>query len=102
MPADDAGFVQTPMTSVIELDDLSVRFGKRTILDHLRGSLQSRAIGLLGPNGAGKTTLVHTLLGSTRPSAARHASSAKTFAPTPKAYAHDLAICRSAIRSLRT
>jgi ABC-2 type transport system ATP-binding protein len=51
------------MTPIVELDDLTVRFGKRTILDRLSGSLSSRAIGLLGPNGAGKTTLVHTLLG---------------------------------------
>ncbi len=48
---------------VIELADLSVRFGARTILDHLTGSVSGRAIGLLGPNGAGKTTLLHTLLG---------------------------------------
>jgi len=51
------------MTPTIELDSLTVRFGGRTILDRLRGSLSSRATGLLGPNGAGKTTLVHTLLG---------------------------------------
>jgi len=47
---------------VIELDGLSVRFG-RPILKNLSGSLCGRAIGLLGPNGAGKTTLIHTLLG---------------------------------------
>ncbi|MCU1265645.1 MAG: transporter related [Acidobacteria bacterium] len=52
--------VQTP---VIELDGLSVRFGRRPILQDLRGQLRGRAIGLLGPNGAGKTTLIHTLLG---------------------------------------
>ncbi len=56
------------MTATIELDDLTVRFGKRTILDSLRGSVTSRATGLLGPNGAGKTTLVHTLLGFHPPS----------------------------------
>ncbi|CAN5441029.1 ABC transporter ATP-binding protein [soil metagenome] len=48
---------------VIDLDNLSVTFGKRPILKELRASLQGRAIGLLGPNGAGKTTLIHTLLG---------------------------------------
>src|SRR5712691_10967240 len=52
--------VQAP---VIELDGLSVHFGKRPILQDLRGQLRGRAIGLLGPNGAGKTTLIHTLLG---------------------------------------
>ena len=51
------------MTSVIELDNLGVKFGQRPILRDLVRSLSGRAIGLLGPNGAGKTTLIHTLLG---------------------------------------
>ena len=51
------------MSSVIELEQLSVTFGKRPILKSLNGELNGRAIGLLGPNGAGKTTLIHTLLG---------------------------------------
>jgi ABC-2 type transport system ATP-binding protein len=48
---------------VIDLNDLSVSFGGRPILQNLQGELRGRAIGLLGPNGAGKTTLIHTLLG---------------------------------------
>jgi ABC-2 type transport system ATP-binding protein len=51
------------MSAVIELDGLGVRFGRRPILEDLRGSFSGQAIGLLGPNGAGKTTLIHTLLG---------------------------------------
>jgi ABC-2 type transport system ATP-binding protein len=51
------------MKNVIELDDLTVRFGRRDILKGLQGTVSGRAIGLLGPNGAGKTTLIHTLLG---------------------------------------
>jgi ABC-2 type transport system ATP-binding protein len=51
------------MISVIELEQLSVTFGKRPILKSLSGALNGRAIGLLGPNGAGKTSLIHTLLG---------------------------------------
>lgn len=51
------------MTNVIELEQLSVTFGKRQILKSLNGALSGRAIGLLGPNGAGKTSLIHTLLG---------------------------------------
>ncbi|MCY2954608.1 MAG: ABC transporter ATP-binding protein [Planctomycetota bacterium] len=51
------------MQSVIQLSGLSVRFGKRQILDNLSISLSSRTIGLLGPNGAGKSTLIQTLLG---------------------------------------
>jgi ABC-2 type transport system ATP-binding protein len=48
---------------VIELFGLSVRFGKRQILDNLSLALTARTIGLLGPNGAGKSTLIQTLLG---------------------------------------
>src|SRR5213075_958768 len=48
---------------VISLDNLSVTFGGRPILQNLQGELRGRSIGLLGPNGAGKTTLIHTLLG---------------------------------------
>ena len=56
------------MTSVVELEQLSVTFGKRQILKSLDGALNGRSIGLLGPNGAGKTTLIHTLLGFHPPS----------------------------------
>jgi ABC-2 type transport system ATP-binding protein len=51
------------MAPVIELSDLVVRLGGRTVLDRLSGSFSGRAIGLLGPNGAGKSTLINTLLG---------------------------------------
>jgi ABC-2 type transport system ATP-binding protein len=56
------------MTPVIELDNLEVRLGGRTILNSLNGSLSGRAIGLLGPNGAGKSTLINALLGFHPPS----------------------------------
>ena len=52
---------------VIDLNDLSVKFGGRPILQNLSGELRGRSIGLLGPNGAGKTTLIHTLLGFHEP-----------------------------------
>src|SRR5277367_1904209 len=55
------------MNSVLELDSLGVRFGKREILKDLRVSLSGRTIGLLGPNGAGKSTLIQTLVGFVRP-----------------------------------
>jgi ABC-2 type transport system ATP-binding protein len=51
------------MKPVIELDRLSVRFGKREILRDLHIALSGRTLGLLGPNGAGKSTLIQTLLG---------------------------------------
>src|SRR5205823_11912916 len=56
------------MSTLIDLDNLSLRFGKRTILNQLTCTLSGRAIGLLGPNGAGKSTLINTLLGFHKPS----------------------------------
>jgi ABC-2 type transport system ATP-binding protein len=56
------------MRSIIELENLQVVLGQRTILKGLNGSLRGRSIGLLGPNGAGKSTLINTLLGFHAPS----------------------------------
>ncbi len=66
----DESLLPEPATQlpVIELDGLTVKFGRRPILQDLRGTMRGRAIGLLGPNGAGKTTLIHTLLGFHPPS----------------------------------
>ncbi|HTS07471.1 MAG TPA: ABC transporter ATP-binding protein [Candidatus Eisenbacteria bacterium] len=74
---------------LIELQNLSVRFGKRDILRNLTASLQGQAIGLLGPNGAGKSTLINTLLGFYKP----HSGSARVFT-------HDIATGMRQIRSL--
>jgi ABC-2 type transport system ATP-binding protein len=63
------------VTPVVELEDLTVRLGRREILRgitcRLGASGQGKAVGLLGPNGAGKSTLIQTLLGFLRPSAGR-------------------------------
>ena len=53
----------------VALDNLTVQFGSRTVLNGLDASLRGHCVGLLGPNGAGKTTLLQTLLGFHRPSA---------------------------------
>ncbi len=55
------------MPAVIELENLEVKLGARTILDRLNGTLSGRCVGLLGPNGSGKSTLINTLLGFYRP-----------------------------------
>jgi ABC-2 type transport system ATP-binding protein len=64
-----------PTTPVIELEELSVRLGRREILHRISCRLgvsgAGKAIGLLGPNGAGKSTLIRTLLGFHRPSSGR-------------------------------
>ncbi len=64
-----AAVAGAPSVPVIEIKDLSVRFGSVQALAGLSLSLAGGAIGLLGPNGAGKTTLIKTLLGLVKPSA---------------------------------
>lgn len=56
---------------VIELDGVTVAYGRRVVLSDLTATLREGAVGLLGPNGAGKSTLIKTLLGFLRPTAGR-------------------------------
>jgi ABC-2 type transport system ATP-binding protein len=55
------------MPAIIEMQNLTVRLGHRTILNQLNGALSGKCIGLLGPNGSGKSTLINTLLGFYQP-----------------------------------
>lgn len=50
--------------TLIQLRDVTVRYGKRTILHHLNWTvLAGESWALLGPNGSGKTTLLSLLSG---------------------------------------
>jgi len=54
---------------LIECDSLSVRLGKRTVLNNINLSVNPKEIvTILGPNGSGKTTLFKTLIGAIQPS----------------------------------
>jgi ABC-2 type transport system ATP-binding protein len=77
------------MTPVIELENLEVRFGKRSILKKLSGRFSGRAIGLLGPNGAGKSTLINTLLGFLPPASG-----------TARVFGHDIRSQARAVRAM--
>jgi ATP-binding cassette subfamily F protein uup len=53
---------------VAELDDVSKRFGERTVVDRLSLRLmRGDRLALIGPNGAGKSTLARLLLGTLAP-----------------------------------
>ncbi len=52
---------------MIEVQNLTVRYGSTVALNDATFSVKGRAIGLLGPNGAGKTTLIRGLLGFLKP-----------------------------------
>lgn len=50
--------------SALEISELTVRFGQRTVLDGVSFSLERGSVaGLIGANGAGKTTLFRAILG---------------------------------------
>ena len=53
---------------MIEVTDLTVRFGGVTSLDGMSLTFEAGTCGLIGPNGAGKTTFFNVLSGFVRPS----------------------------------
>src|SRR6218665_4095715 len=53
---------------MIEVENISKRFGKLQALDKLNLQLnQGECIALIGPNGCGKTTLIKSVLGMVLP-----------------------------------
>jgi zinc/manganese transport system ATP-binding protein len=62
--------IETP--AALAVDDVSVRLGGRTILDHVSFALKpGEFTGLIGSNGAGKTTLFKVILGLQPPASGR-------------------------------
>lgn len=58
------------MNTVLNVIDLTKRFGEFRAVDHISFSVgEGEIVGLLGPNGAGKTTTIHMLLGLITPTA---------------------------------
>ena len=55
------------MPPTIEIAELTLRYGTRTVLDRLSLTVSGGIFALLGPNGAGKTTLVSILTTLLRP-----------------------------------
>jgi ABC-2 type transport system ATP-binding protein len=54
--------------SVVEIKDLTKKYGKFTALDKLNLSVErGEILGFVGPNGAGKTTTIKILVGLARP-----------------------------------
>jgi ABC transport system ATP-binding/permease protein len=55
---------------VAELEDVTLSFGDRTVIDGLSARvMRGDRVGLIGPNGAGKSTLIRLILGTQQPDA---------------------------------
>jgi ABC-2 type transport system ATP-binding protein len=73
--------MRTPM---IEVRDLTKRFGDKVAVDHLSFTVQpGRVTGFLGPNGAGKSTTMRLILGLDRPNSGSAAINGRPYAQLP-------------------
>src|SRR6188472_239382 len=59
------------MDAVVQLDDVTVIYGKNQALKNVSAKFARGAVGLLGPNGAGKSTMLKALLGFVKPTTGR-------------------------------
>ena len=54
--------------NILEVSDLSLRYGSQQVLDHISFRFpRGKIIGLLGPNGAGKSSIIKILAGLVYP-----------------------------------
>ena len=54
--------------NILKVEKLSLKFGKKVILDNLNFELnQGQILGLLGPNGVGKSTIFNLIIGLIKP-----------------------------------
>ncbi len=58
--------------SIIELNDVSLSYGKRLILDNLNFKInEGQIFGMLGPNGVGKSTIFNLITGLINPNSGK-------------------------------
>ncbi|MDC0739569.1 ATP-binding cassette domain-containing protein [Cognatishimia sp. SS12] len=73
---------------MIEIADVTVKFGGVVALDNVTLEIADDVVGLIGPNGAGKTTLVNAFSGFVRQAGGRisvHGTSLSDLAPHERA-----------------
>ncbi len=70
------------MTALLEVSELSYRYGERIAVDGISLAVQrAEVLGLLGPNGAGKTTAISCLCGLLPPASGSLQFDGRSFTP---------------------
>src|SRR3954464_15964979 len=59
------------MDAVVQLDGVTVIYGKNQALRNVSAAFAKGAVGLLGPNGAGKSTMLKSILAVVKPDQGR-------------------------------
>ncbi len=58
--------------SLVDVQNLSIRYGARTVLSHVSLSIEpGEIVTIVGPNGSGKTSLLRAIIGAVKPSQGR-------------------------------
>ena len=66
--------------SLVQVEDLSVRYGAKTVLSHVSLRVErGEIVTIVGPNGSGKTSLLRAIIGAVKPAQGRviHGNSVK-------------------------
>ena len=74
---------------MIELTDLTKRYGDKTAVDHLTVTVRSGTVtGFLGPNGSGKSTTLRMILGLNAPTSGTVTIDGRRFTDRPRGLRH--------------
>lgn len=77
------------MGAVIEVNELTKRYGSKTAVDHLSFTVRpGQVTGFLGPNGAGKSTTLRMILGLDAPTTGAATVSGVPFHHHPRGLRH--------------
>jgi ABC-type multidrug transport system ATPase subunit len=88
-----------PGDAVVQLDGVTVIYGKNEALKAVDARFAPGAVGLLGPNGAGKSTMLKALLGFVKPARGQMRCSASTWRRSRSRSGRGSVTCRRATRT---
>ena len=87
---------------MIEVRDLTKRFGDKVAVDHLSFTVEpGRVTGFLGPNGAGKSTTMRLILGLDHPNSGTATINGNLYKDLPSPAAHGRRAARGEVRAPR-